>query len=193
VALQLDTLAQAALIEAKCLDEQEAATKRSRSAEETERRESCEAGESPQVKQAELPPLEGAIMDVIKTGTILIENGTLLPRSLVLASEPYSRDWTTVTNLRSDFVRDIDQAGWTFFFLAGQIQATVFGFNREKAVHTAVDRLIANAKSRNCNCLEIGQITMKSFLGLPFARVSAHSRHICPASVGNGESVLPLR
>ena len=41
-------------------------------------------------------------MDVIKTGTILIENGTLLPRSLVLASEPYSRGWTTVTNLRSD-------------------------------------------------------------------------------------------
>lgn len=42
-------------------------------------------------------------MDVIKTGTILIENGTLLPRSLVLASEPYSRGWKTVTNLRSDF------------------------------------------------------------------------------------------
>src|SRR6476659_8135208 len=116
------------------------------------------------------------MIEVIKPGTILIENGTLLPRSLVLASEPYSRDWTTVTNLRSDFVRDIDQAGWTFFFLAGHIQATVFGFSREKAVHTAVDRLIANAKSRNCNCLEIGQVTMKSFLGLPFARVSAHSR-----------------
>jgi hypothetical protein len=125
-------------------------------------------------------------MDAIKTGTILIENGTVLPRSLVLASEPYSRGWTTVTNLRSDFVRDIDQAGWTFFFLAGQIQATVFGFNREKAVHTAVDRLIANAKSQNCNCLEIGQVTMKSFLGLPFARVSAHSRHIQGNSVFAG-------
>ena len=125
-------------------------------------------------------------MDAIKTGTILIENGTVLPRSLVLATEPYSRGWTTVTNLRSDFVRDIDQAGWTFFFLAGQIQATVFGFNREKAVYTAVDRLIANAKSRNCNCLEIGQVTMKSFLGLPFARVSAHSRHIQRNSVFAG-------
>jgi hypothetical protein len=49
-------------------------------------------------------------MDAIKTGTIVIENGTVLPRSLVLATEPYSRGWTTVTNLRSDFVRDIDQA-----------------------------------------------------------------------------------
>ena len=117
-------------------------------------------------------------MDIIKAGTILIENGTLLPRSLALASEPYSRGWTTVSNVRSDFERDISQAGWTFFFLAGAIHATVFGFNAEVAVHTAVDRLITNAKSQNCNCLEIGQVTMKSFLGLPFASVSAHTRHI---------------
>jgi hypothetical protein len=122
-------------------------------------------------------------MDVIKTGTILIENGTLLPRSLVLASEPYSAGWTTVTNPRSDFDKDISQAGWTFFFLAGEMHATVFGFNAETAVHTAVERLIGSAKLQNCNCLEIGQVTMKSFLGLPFASVSAHSRHIQGGSV----------
>ncbi len=117
-------------------------------------------------------------MDVITTGTILIENGTLLPNSLVLASEPYSTGWTTVPNLRSDFERDINHAGWTFFFIAGEIQATVFGFNAEKAVRTAVERLLGNAKSQHCNCLEIGQVRRKSFLGLPFASVSAHSRHI---------------
>ena len=125
-------------------------------------------------------------MDIIKAGTVLIENGTLLPRSLALASEPYSRGWTTVSNVRSDFERDISQAGWTFFFLAGAIHATVFGFNAEALVHTAVDRLITNAKSQNCNCLEIGQVTMKSFLGLPFASVSAHSRHIQAGSVFAG-------
>ena len=125
-------------------------------------------------------------MDIIKTGTLLIENGTLLPRSLVLASEPYSSGWTTVTNLRSDFEKDINKAGWTFFFLAGQVKATVFGFNREKAVHTAVDRLTTNAKTEKCNCLEIGQVTMKSFLGLPFVSVSAHSRHLQGSSVFAG-------
>ena len=117
-------------------------------------------------------------MDIIKAGTVLIENGTLLPRSLALASEPYSRGWTTVSNVRSDFERDISQAGWTFFFLAGAIHATVFGRCAETAVHTAVERLIGNAKSQNCNCLEIGQVTMNSFLGLPFARVSGRSRHV---------------
>jgi hypothetical protein len=125
-------------------------------------------------------------MDVIKTGTFLMESGTLLPRSLTLASEPYSRDWTTVINPRSDFERDIKQAGWTFFFLAGEIHATVFGCNAETAVHTAVERLIGNAKSQNCNCLEIGEVKMKSFLGLPFASVSAHARHIQGGSVFAG-------
>jgi len=125
-------------------------------------------------------------VEVIKTGAILIQDGTVLPRSLVLESEPYSKGWTTVTNLRSDFERDISQAGWTFFFLAGELRANVFGFDTEAAVHTAVKRLIGNAKSQNCNCLEIGQITMKSFLGLPFASVSAHSRHIQGGSVFAG-------
>src|SRR5437868_10520891 len=122
-------------------------------------------------------------MDIIKAGTVLIENGTLLPRSLALASEPYSRGWTTVSNVRSDFERDITQAGWTFFFLAGAIEATVFGFSAEVAVQTAVERLIRNAKALNCNCLQIGQVTMKSFLGLPFASVTAHSRRIQGGSV----------
>lgn len=117
-------------------------------------------------------------MDLIKAGTILIENGTLLPRSLVLASEPYSTGWTTVSNLQSHFERDISQAGWTFFFLAGEAHATVFGFNAEATVRTAVERLIKNAKRLNCNCVQIGQVTMKSFLGLLFVNVSAHSRHI---------------
>ena len=117
-------------------------------------------------------------MDIIKSETVLIENGTILPKSVVLSGEAYSKGWTSVTNSRLDLEKDIREAGWTFFFLAGAIHSTVFGFNAEKAVHTAVERLIQTAQSLNCNCLEIGEVTMKSFLGLPFASVSAHSRHI---------------
>jgi len=125
-------------------------------------------------------------MDFIKTGTLLIENGTPLPGSIVLTSEPYSQGWTTVTNPRSDFEKDLKQAGWTFFFLAGAIHATVFGFNAETAVRTAVARLIKDARSQHCNCLEIGEVAMKSFFGLPYASVSAHSRHVQGASVFAG-------
>ena len=124
-------------------------------------------------------------MDPVKTGTLLIENGTLLPRSVALTSEPYFTGWNTVGNLRADFEKSIAGAGWTFFFLAGAMSATVFGFDREKAAHTAVGRLIAGAKAQNCNCLEIGAVTQKSFLGLPFSSVSAHSRRIQSGPVFN--------
>jgi hypothetical protein len=125
-------------------------------------------------------------MKILEAGAILLENGTLLPKSLVLASEPYSTGWTTISNVRSDFERDISQAGWTFFFLAGEIRATVFGFNADMAIRTAVERLIRNAKALNCNGLQIGQIRMKSFLGLSVASVTAHSRHVQSGAVFAG-------
>jgi hypothetical protein len=122
-------------------------------------------------------------MDVIKSGTILIEDGATLPKTLLLESTPYSSGWTVVSNSRSDFEKDINLAGWTFFFLAGNIEATVFGFDKQKAVRTAVDRIITDVKAQDCNCLEITQVTMKSFLGFPYACVSAHSRHVQGGSV----------
>ena len=62
--------------------------------------------------------------------------------------------------------------------MAGKIQATVFGFDKQQALHTAVERIIADVESENCNCVEITEVRMKSFLGLPYACVSAHSRHV---------------
>src|SRR5258708_11174425 len=117
-------------------------------------------------------------MDVIKSGTLLIENGTLLPRSLVLASEPYSSGWTTVANLRSDFERDITQAGWTFFFLAGEIHPTVFGFNPGTDVHTAGGLYLPNAETQDCKRIEISEPPLNAYPGLPIACVPAHSRDI---------------
>jgi hypothetical protein len=124
--------------------------------------------------------------DTIKTGTILIEDGTLLPNSLLLESEAYSTGWTSVSNVRSEFEKAINQAGWTFFFMAGTIQATVFGFDKQKAVRTAVKRIITNVESQKCNCLEITGVMMKSFLGMPYACVSAHSRHVQGSPVFSG-------
>jgi len=122
-------------------------------------------------------------MDVIKSGTILIDEGATMPKTLPLQSAPYSSGWSVVTSSRSEFEKDINLAGWTFFFLAGNIEATVFGFDKLKAVRTAVDRIITDVKAQDCNCLEITDVKMKSFLGLPYACVSAHSRHVQGSSV----------
>ena len=116
--------------------------------------------------------------DKIKMGTILIEGGALLPDSLRFESEPYSKGWRLVKNLDGyGLDRKIRQAGWTFFYMA-QIKASAFGFDREKAVRRAVNRVLANLRSEKFNSLEINQVAAKRFLGLPYVTVSAHRRHI---------------
>ncbi len=115
----------------------------------------------------------------IKTGTILIKEGALLPESLRFESEPYADGWREVKNLDGcGLDRKIREAAWTFFYMAGEISASVFGSDREEAVFKAVKRVLAKLKSDRCNSLEITQVTRKRFLGLPYVTVSAHARHI---------------
>ena len=117
--------------------------------------------------------------DKIKTGTILIEEGALLPESLRFESEPYSDGWRAVDNLDGcGLGRKIREAGWTFFYMAGEIKASVFGFDGEKALRRAVNRVLANLKSEKFNCLEITQVASKCFLGLRHVTVFSHPRHI---------------
>ena len=115
----------------------------------------------------------------IKVGTILIEEGTLMPECLRFDSEPYSDCWRAVKNLDAcGLDRKIREAAWTFFYMAGEVRASVFGFDRQKAIHRAVSRLLVNLKAENFNSLEITRVAAKRFLGLPYVTVSAHQRHI---------------
>jgi hypothetical protein len=117
--------------------------------------------------------------ETINTGTILIKDGTFLPDALRFESEPCATGWRLVKNLDGyGLGRKISEAGWTFFCLAGEIGATVFGFDGQNTVRRAVKRILANLKSREFNSLEITRVASKRFLGLPYASVSAHSRHI---------------
>ena len=117
--------------------------------------------------------------DTIKTGTILIKEGTLLPGTLRFESEPCAPGWRLVKDLDGyGLDRKIHEAGWTFFCLAGEIKSAVFGFDGEKTVLRAVKRILAKLKSERFNSLEITQVASKRFLGVPYASVSARSRHI---------------
>src|SRR5579864_6283526 len=117
--------------------------------------------------------------ETINTGTILIKDGTFLPDALRFESEPCATGWRLVKNLDGyGLSRKIHEAGWTFFWLAGELGATVFGFDGQKTVRRAVKRILANLKLGEFNSLEITRVSSKRFLGLPYASVSAHSRHI---------------
>jgi squalene cyclase len=117
--------------------------------------------------------------DPIKTGTILIAEGALLPESMPLQSEPYAYGWRLVKNIDSDGLDQIiREAGWNFFYIAGVIETKAFGSDEKKTTRKAIKQVIANLKSKNFNCLEITRVVAKRSLGLPYVSVSAHSRHI---------------
>jgi len=69
----------------------------------------------------------------------------------------------------------------TFFWLAGEIGATVFGFDEQKMLRRAVEQILANLESAEFNSLEIMRLASeasKRFLGVRYVTVSAQSRHI---------------
>ena len=108
----------------------------------------------------------------------MVEGGTHLPKSLLLQSESNSNGWAAVKNARSAFEKAISEEGLTFFFMAGEIKTTVFGFDRQKALRAALKRLITDVKSQHCNSIEITRVVGKSFLSVPYVSVSAHPRHL---------------
>ncbi len=118
-----------------------------------------------------------------------MEKGTSRPQCFQLEDDPYPNAWMSVKhNLTSyELDRELVCTGWTFFYMAGAISTTAFGFDRAKMIHAALKRLIANAKLQKCNCLEIDGVATRSFLGMPYVSVSAHARHIQKGMVFSGQ------
>ncbi len=122
---------------------------------------------------------EELLANTIKTGTILIAEGALLLKSLLFESEPYVYGWRLVRNLDSKGLDQIvSNAGWNFLYIAGVIEANVFGSDEKKTTRKAIKQVIANLKSKNFNCLEITNLAAKRSMGLPYVSVSAHIGHI---------------
>jgi len=111
--------------------------------------------------------------------TIFIKEDTPLPANLPIESEAFLPGWRVVKNLdRSTLARNIEGANWSFFYLAGEMRATVLGRDRSGTVRRAVRRVLAKQKGQKFNSLEITNVVSKRFLGIPFIDITAHSRHI---------------
>ena len=124
--------------------------------------------------------------DTVAAGNTFIEESAHLPDSRLLPRESHSSGWAADQNARSTFEKEVPAAGWTFFFMAGEIKATVFGFDKQKTRRAALRRLIGNVKSQNCNSIEITRVTDSSFLKVPYVSVSAHPRHLQQGLVFSG-------
>ncbi|MGB6026441.1 MAG: hypothetical protein WA899_07810 [Candidatus Sulfotelmatobacter sp.] len=113
----------------------------------------------------------------------MMKAGTIIPQSLRVETELYSRGWEIIKNAGADAVdRDIRRADWNFFFLAASIHATALGYWGERTVRRAMERVLAKAEPSELNCLEITEVSTRQFLGFLYVHVSAHSRHIQKSS-----------
>lgn len=122
--------------------------------------------------------------DKIKTGTVLIKDGALLPEALQIESESCVPGWRLVKDLNGYALdRKVHEAGWTFFFLAGEIGTIAFGTDKPSMFRRAIKRILASPRSKPFNSLEITRVAYKRFLGLPYMIVGAQSRHVQEAMV----------
>lgn len=118
-------------------------------------------------------------------GTLLVAPGTLVPPAWVLRDGAVAGGWQWLIN--SIGGREFAGAGWTVFFMAGTISATARGSSGPKRLDAALARLIRIATRQRCNCLEIDDVGFRSFLGIPYTRISGHSRHIQEGLVFSGQ------
>ena len=115
----------------------------------------------------------------INTDSILIKEGTPLPEGMQLESEPYSTGWRLAKNFGGgELDRNIRDAGWNLFYMAGEIKVSVFGLDGENTRRKAIEQMLGKLKLDKFNCLEITQVAAKRFLGVPYLSVAAHWRHI---------------
>jgi hypothetical protein len=117
---------------------------------------------------------------LITPGTILIQQGTLLPPAFRPGSESYPNAWVSVKSSLDphDLEKELAALGWTFHYMAGKVRATAYGLDRQKTMDKALGKLIAGAMRQKCNCLEIDEVATHTFLSVPGVSVSAHIRHI---------------
>ncbi len=135
--------------------------------------------------------------DTIKPGTILIKEGALLPETMRFESESCLPGWRLVKDLDGcGLDRKIREAGWTFFRVAGQLGATVFGLDEQKTARRALEQILANLDSAESNSLEIMRVASEAstrFLGVRYVTVSAQSRHIQESAPFFRAKDLPVR
>jgi len=116
----------------------------------------------------------------IQVGTILMSKWpTLFALQEGVQTNHYSGIWNLVETTDGFALdRKIRAAGWNFFFIASEVKTIFFGTIGAKKIEQAVRRILYKLEKENFNGIEITGIVAKRFLGLPYAVVTAHSRHL---------------
>ncbi len=114
----------------------------------------------------------------IQVGAILT-NESLMMQSFGVETEPCSGNWRLVKMLDvSALDRKIHAAGWNFFFMAAEVKVMFPGALGAKKIQNALQKIFGKVKLQHFNSIEVTGIVAKRFLGVRYAVVTAHSRHV---------------
>ena len=115
----------------------------------------------------------------IQIGSILVKEQPFMAERLGLESDPYSQNWSVVRAVNGfSLDRKTRAAGWNSFFMAAEVRANAFGSLRAGSLRAALQRIFSKVRHESFNCLEVTGIAARSFLGIPYVVVLAHSRHL---------------
>ena len=91
-----------------------------------------------------------------------------IPRSLGVESELYCQNWRSLGTLESSRLdQKVRAAGWNLFFMVGELRAVAPAWGGQNSLRRGVKRLLAQTQLQHFNCLELGHILRKRFLGIP--------------------------
>jgi len=102
----------------------------------------------------------------------------MMTELLGLESGPCSGNWSQLAVDGFGLDRKIQAAGWNFFFMATEVKAMIFGALGANKIQNALKRILEKVKGQHFNSLEVTGIVERRFLGVPYAIISAHPRHV---------------
>jgi hypothetical protein len=120
-----------------------------------------------------------ALPPAAEVGTVMIQEGVMLPEGLALDSCRYTVGWRTMRRA-DDFGidRNLRKAGWQMFAVAGgNFHAMMLG-SLASGLRTTVIRLLARVRAQWFNSAEVTDITSGRFLGISYTSVTVCARHI---------------
>jgi hypothetical protein len=121
-------------------------------------------------------------------GSVLIQEGVLLPEGLLLESDTYTVGWRAVRTINGFGVdRKIRSTGWNMFTIAGTFKTTVWG-STTSGPRRGLIRLLAMVRARRFNSAEVKVISTGHFLGVPYTSLSVDARHIQQSYMLDAES-----
>ena len=122
--------------------------------------------------------------DPPKEGSVLMLTGTFTPPSVPLNLKSYWGSWKVVANSDAHALdQDLRRVGWSLFFIAGKQRGYSVGTGGEGSVKRAMRRVLGKVGAEGFNCAQIANVAVKRFLGVPYVRIEAYSRHLQLGSV----------